>query len=57
MIFAKYGIILLTVDKIINFKNHMKKPDTYTIIFWAVFIAMALGGFAMIMVAIGLGMS
>ena len=31
----------------------MKKLDTYSIIFWAIFIAMALGGFAMIMVAVG----
>ncbi len=31
----------------------MKKLEPYSIIFWAIFIAMALGGFYMIMVAFG----
>ncbi len=31
----------------------MKKLEAYSILFWAIFVAMALGGFAMIMVALG----
>jgi hypothetical protein len=32
----------------------MKKLDPYTVIFWVIFGAMALGGFYMIMVAFGI---
>ena len=34
----------------------MQKIDPYSIIFWAIFIGMALGGFTMIVVAWSLGL-
>ena len=47
ILYNRYRVLLFIIFKFLM----SKKDHTYDIIFWALFIAMSLGGFMMIMLA------